>query len=254
MKKQPSRNLNLAGYNGGFPKTVAVFRALQLGDLLCAVPAFRALRHAWPKATIALVGLPWAASFVTRFRNYFDSFQEFPGWEGIPECGYDPARMERFRRSRTSHDLVIQLHGNGSVTNQFLPLLGPRFMAGFFARGQPCPDRARFIPYPEGEHEIRRLLQLLEHLGIPLKGEHLEFPLSPADEREAAELQEAGKLPTGQFVCLHVGARDPRRRWPIEKFLEVGKGLVARGFRVVLTGTAEEAGQAGWLAERLGRG
>ena len=63
----------------GTPRRVLILRALKLGDLLVAVPAFRALRSAWPEAEIVLVGLPWAEALVERFPMYLDGCRAFPG-------------------------------------------------------------------------------------------------------------------------------------------------------------------------------
>ena len=74
-----SENLADPRFGDAVPRRIIILRALQLGDLLCAVPAFRAIRSAWPEAEIVLVGLPWARGFVERFALYLDGFREFPG-------------------------------------------------------------------------------------------------------------------------------------------------------------------------------
>src|SRR5690349_23412729 len=123
------------------PHTIAVLRALQLGDLLCSVPAFRSLRAAFPQAHIALIGLPWSKAFVNRFRRYLDEFIEFPGYPGLPERPAAAAATPDFLAimQRRRFDLALQMHGNGRYTNQLLPLLGARVTAGFVQPGSHCP-------------------------------------------------------------------------------------------------------------------
>ncbi len=222
-------------------RSVAVFRALQLGDMLCAVPALRALRAALPESEITLVGLPWAASFVRRFDRYLDAFLEFPGYPGLPERVPDVRRIPAFLADVQAKrfDLVIQMHGSGEITNPIAALFRAADLAGFYRPGQFCPAPGRFLPYPDGEPEIRRSLHLMRFLGVPGRGEYLEFPLDDADRedaRRAAGLQLAG----GRYACVHPGARAVDRRWPPEAFARVADALAARGLRVVLTGSADE--------------
>ncbi|HWO93688.1 MAG TPA: glycosyltransferase family 9 protein [Dehalococcoidia bacterium] len=231
---------------------VLVLRALQIGDLLCAVPALRALRGRFPEVEISLIGIPWARDFVRRFRAYTDRFLLFPGYPGIPEAPFVPdATLRFFAWAQSQHyDLAIQLHGNGLRTNAFVEMLGAEATSGFFLPGQPAPDSLLFFPYPGAGSEIHRLLSLAEGLGAS-RSDDLEFPLEAADWAEFEALRKRVGLMEGEYVCLHVGARDPRRRWPAERFAQVADGLASRGLRVVFTGTADEAPMVDAVVEQM---
>lgn len=227
--------LDLAGM-----RRIAVFRALQLGDLLCTVPALRALRKAAPQARITLLGLPWASSFVARYSMLVDEFIAFPGRPGMPETEPQPQALPRFFAAARAQqfDLAIQLHGSGGLTNPLTQALGARRIAGFYLAGEPCPDADTFLQWNPREHEVLRYLRLLARLGISADGEQLEFPLRPGDRAELARA--APGLRAGSYVCIHPGARLPSRRWPPQRFAEVADGLAADGWTVIVTGAADE--------------
>jgi ADP-heptose:LPS heptosyltransferase len=232
-------------------RRVAVFRALQLGDLLCAVPALRALRGLLPQAEVTLIGLPWARAFAERFTRYIDGFIEFPGHPALPERPFDAEALPRFlsEARAKNFDLAIQLHGSGPVVNEVVAGLGARRTAGFFVPGSARPDPDLFIPWPEGEPEPRRLLRLMEALGAVRPDEGLEFPVGPEDERD---LREAGvSLPAGGYACVHPGAQLPSRRWPVERFAAAADALAAAGLSIVLTGTESERGLTSSVRSRM---
>jgi ADP-heptose:LPS heptosyltransferase len=232
--------VNRAGIDVAGLRRIAVFRALQLGDLLGAVPALRALRKAAPRARITLIGLPWASSFVERYSMLVDDLIVFPGYPGMPETEAQPDALPRFLEAARAEafDLAIQLHGSGGLTNPLTLALGARRAAGFHAAGEPCPDAETFILWNPHEHEVLRYLRLLSHIGIAPDGEHLAFPLQQADHAECARAVPG--LKAGSYVCIHPGARLPSRRWPPQRFAEVADGLAADGWTVVITGSADE--------------
>lgn len=222
---------------------IAVFRALLLGDMLCAVPALRALRAAAPQARITLIGLAWAGSFVQRFHCYVDDLLAFPGFPGMPETAPQLSALPLFFEQAQScrFDLAIQLHGSGGLSNPLTVALGAPRNAGFYLPGQYCPDAALFAPWVEREQEVRRYLGLMEFLGAGSGSSHLEFPLTEEDGRSLAAA--CPDLPEpGSYVCIHPGARLPSRRWPAERFAFVADGLAERGWQIVFTGSKDEKG------------
>lgn len=240
------------------PASLVVFRALQLGDMLCAVPALRALRTALPHAHIALVGLPWAQQFAERFRHYIDEFIAFPGHPLLPE---QPVRQEGLAGFYAGlcarrFDLALQLHGSGDVSNDIVSGFGAGMMAGFCRGDAVMRERTVLFPYPETGTEPERLLLLVEQLGAgaatAAAGTQLEFPLSPRDEDELAASGLARGLEPGQYICIHPGARQRDKCWPPRHFAELGDRLAAEfGVKVVLTGSAQEADLTAEVARHM---
>jgi ADP-heptose:LPS heptosyltransferase len=222
---------------------IAVFRALKLGDLLCSIPFFRALRAAFPYAEITLISLPWAKTICERFPHYIDAFIPFPGYPGLPEVSHpDEQSIKNFIATvrERNFDLVIQTHGSGTIVNPLMNEFHARKVAGFHEPGCSGFDASLFMPYPAEEHEVWRQLRLIEHLGLKHQGDFMEFPLYDEDTKELSSFLDYQSLRSRPYVCFHPGASCAQRRWDVRNFAEVGDRLYQRGFNVALTGVPAE--------------
>ena len=218
-------------------KTIGIFRALQLGDLLCSIPAVRALRARFPNASISIIGLAWQKQLPELFPGYFDSFIRFPGYPGLPEQMYSEAAFIGFKKQMKSlqFDLLLQMQGDGSIVNEMLGELNARILAGF----TPSVDAADdwWIPYPCDCPEPERHVRLMQHLGIPCSSLHLEFPTGKKDMDEYCILTKDFK---DHYVCIHPGSRGAWRQWPPVYFAKIADICYEMGFTICITGTASE--------------
>ncbi len=224
------------------PARVAILRALKLGDLLCFIPAVRALKAASPDSSVTLIGLPWARPFARRFSMYFDDFIEFPGWPGVPERPIDYPRIPQFLASaqRAPFDLALQCHGSGSHVNDIVTLLHAKHSAGFHQPSDGITNLDSWIPYPAYQPEIWRWLDLVCHLGGSFAGDHLEFPLSEEDFDDLAPILPRGILDR-PYIIAHIGATTRRDQlWGVHNFAKVARHLYHKGYEIILTGTQEE--------------
>jgi len=221
-------------------KKIVVFRALQLGDLLCAIPAIRSLRAAYPEAEITLCGLPWAKSLLDRFPAYFNDFIHFSGFPGLPEQQFQPTDFTGFLAEVQGRrfDLALQMQGDGSIINPMVELFGAKFTAGYFLKGHYYPDNGLFTEYPDYGSEIERHLHLMDFLGIPVKGNKLEFPVTDKDIKELRELE--FPIHNQRYICIHPGSRGAWRQWPTAYFAALADRCSDNGFTPVITGTKDE--------------
>lgn len=233
------------------PRRIGVFRALVLGDLLCAVPAWRALKAACPGSTLTLVGLPWAREFAARCA-YLDDFIEFPGFPGLPERVPNLAALPDFLQTMQHRrfDLLLQMHGSGGIVNPLLAACGAQHLGGFVAPGGWCGEPHLHAPWPTEGSEIERMLRLMDHLGVPRQGSALEWTVRDDDRRALREAW-PGVDEAQPYACVHAGAQLASRRWLPERFAAVADELARAGCRIVLTGTPAEAALAGQVVQAM---
>lgn len=232
---------------------VVVVRALRgLGDILCAVPSLRLIRSSLPDARVRFIGVGEVEGLVGRFGDYVDEFVRFPGYPGIPEGG--GAIGEGLATDTIAPDLVLQIHGDGSVSNGFAASLRPRALAahGTVVADHGCAVATR--PYDRTRHEVERCLRVTDD-GLRLIGaqpaqptSELEFRLYESERAEAEALLTERGLAGKRFVAVHPGSHLPDRRWPADRFAALAARLAEAGLNVVVTGTADEAELAARVA------
>ncbi len=236
------------------PRKVVVLRASRVGDLLCTIPALRALRSALPEAEITLLTLPLLRELALRLPSV-DRYAAFPGWPGIAEQLFDPRSAVRFLADMQAEafDLALQMQGSGVNSNPFMLLLGARATAGFIREGDSPGRLDAALAWPEAGHEIERMLALTTFLGAlscQPNPRRTRFPLWPEDRAAADTLLQPAAPP---LVGIHAGARDATRRWPAERFAAVGRELRARhGGALVLLGDEGERALCERVAELAG--
>jgi asparagine synthase (glutamine-hydrolysing) len=261
------RRTNLSVY-----RKVLVFRIGQLGDTVAALPAMWAVRQQFPDAEMTLL--------CDRHpdKNYvfgpdllggsglFQKFQFYPVRDG----GLNPVirsrdmlrLLARLRRER--YNALVYLSPSARTRLQilrdrrFFRLAGIRRfigMEGFAA----APQRAAGRALDEVPHETELLLARLAASGvvIPPTGRGcLDLKLGAKEESEVTDW--LGTLPGDGgrvWIAFGPGSKMPAKRWPAERFAEVGKDLIAR-FDIwpVVFGGPEDSEVAAKLLAFWGRG
>jgi ADP-heptose:LPS heptosyltransferase len=214
---------------------VLLLRALGLGDFLTGVPAYRAVRRAFPRHRIVLAAPGGLADLVPLTRAIDELLAagelEPVGWTG-------PAP-----------DVAIDLHGRGPASHRLLAMLQPNRLITF---GGPHGGGFAGPIWQAGEHEVARWCRLCSESGIPADPADLRLtPVpGPAVPAPAAVLPPA---PGGAGLTLvHPGAAAPSRRWPPGRFAAVAAELALLGHQVVVTGSAAERPLALGVARRAG--
>jgi ADP-heptose:LPS heptosyltransferase len=130
-------------------------------------------------------------------------------------------------------DLAVQLHGGGRYSNPFIRRLGARLTIGMRTPDAEPLDRS--IPYIYFQPEVFRYLEVVALAGAIPGCAEPNVSVTEADLVEADQaVPDSGK----PLAVLNPCATDSRRRWPAERFSEIGDALTRAGADVAVIGLA----------------
>jgi lipopolysaccharide heptosyltransferase II len=200
-----------------------------LGDIVHAMPAFRALRLTYPSARITwLVKREWAG-LVERIEGVDRVWPVGRGLRGW--LGEVPAlRAQHF-------DAAIDLQGLfRSAAIGRLSGAGERVGFANAREGSPWLY-THGVPVPTVEvHAVDRYLSLVEAMGARVGGRpEFRFRIPQFDRDEVDRLlSQAGLTPGMPWVAINVSARWPTKRWPAASFAATADRLQQEGLGAVV--------------------
>ncbi len=254
------------------PRSVLVVQLADLGDVILSGPFLRELRRHLPRAWITLVVQPGLVNIIERcpyvdevipydwriVRDWTVAFRGAPGW------WKSSLFLSQRKLWRRRFDLAVSLRRNNDPCQSAALIL--MYMSGAACRvayidrpGDPKLRSPRFVdrlitegPYRGGaRHEVEYQMEILRFLGAGPESTCLETWTDAGDERFAREVLERwDPAEKGPLVALAPGARWSYRRWPAERFTELGAWLQDK-FQariLILAGKSEKP-----LAEQIER-
>lgn len=205
---------------------VVGLRALGLGDYCTAVPAWKALRRAFPGDRLVLAAPAWQGDLLPLCPVIDDL---------VPTAGLAaPIRC-------SGATVAVDLHGRGPESHRALLASQPGRLVAF--EHLEVPESAGSPRWDPEEHERVRWCRLLsESLGVGADPADLALSMPPVPS------------PAPGAAVVHPGAAAAARRWPPARWGAVARTLAGRGHRVVVTAGAGERPLAVAVAEAAGAG
>jgi len=236
------------------PKNILIYKIGNIGDIICAVPSFIAIRRFYPEAKITLLSSPGKFEAVGAkefFSNcwYFDHLKIYYSEDTTSLKGKKKLINEL---KSENYDLFVQLPddlaGFKTLLRNiiFAKLIGVKKAFGFKIRTIQLCKKTQ-VDYTTQKTEVESLLDLLKENGIMVQKTEYDFNVSENQKKKIAGLLENkwGRIKNEYLVVVNPGGKREANRWPAENFGEIGKYLQEKyNAKIIIIGGKEDIPRA----------
>lgn len=230
------------------PKNILIYKLGNIGDVVCAIPSFIAIRHKYPNSKITLLTSPGkkgaiGAAEILEFAKYFDNLQVYYS-DDIDTFKKIGAFVEKLKSEK--FDLFIQLPDDWVKFRTlarniiFAKVIGAKSAIGFVIRTVNLFKKTQVDRLFE-KNEVESLLNILKNEGIgdgKVGRQSVENISVGKNDQEVKEIF-SGKfnLEKNLIIGICPGGKGDDKKWPAERFGEVSKYLKEKyGAKFVIFG------------------
>lgn len=240
------------------PRILVLRRHNHVGDMLCSLPLYAAVRKRWPAARIDLLATP--THYPVRFRELNPFLDRVVMYRKGTVA--DVLRtQDELRRARYDMAIVPSTVALSRTSHLTAFLSGARVRVGVRAIDDERNTAAMLLTTARAVHwRSRRMHQeernreVAEMAGCPISDEEIRaLRLHGTEEAERAAARALGEFADGRpLLGVHPGAGKARNIWPAARFAAVlSRGLLPPGAGVVFTPGALDDAETATLAALL---
>ena len=212
---------------------ILVIRGGAVGDMIVTLPALRALRRAFPRATIELLGNP-SRAILAQHPYYVDRITDLERWDLYRLFNQSPTVSEALATFLSTCELILSYV---PVPDEIFPTNLRHYCQGEVLTWQPHP--------PAGVHITDHLLQpVTRFLRQPCDACPHVYP-DPTAQEVAARFWHTAGLPDQGVVAFHPGSGGAYKLWPLLGWQQVMAWAAQRRIPgLIISGPAEQAHDA----------
>jgi len=228
------------------PKTIAIVNWENIGDFVLFTPVVRQIRRNFPSSKIILVTQESMKSFSAAC-PYIDEWVTIKGHQKAKiGMAYGDSTSYFYKLFSTYFKLMLKGHGRIDY------IFGPDWLL-FSDPNQPIKNllqqktfsnyktslsKIRTKCYKENDHQVPRMLSILEMYGVEVTDNYLENWLFEESEILGGENNSKEKL-----IVIPLGAGQHRREWPLSRVAELCRQISSNfeGYIFVFIGPASLA-------------
>ena len=237
------------------PKNILIYKIGNIGDIICAIPSFIAIRRSYPNVKITILTSPGVKSApgareLLAGAWYLDEMKIYYADE-IDSLSKKKKFIKNLRGN--NYDLFIQLPDDlanfGTLFRNmiFAKFIGAKSAFGFKIRTIQLFKKTQ-VDYTTQKTEVESLLDLFEENGVTFEKVEYDFNISENQKKKVSNLlkNKAEKTQKKKLtVVLNPGGKREANRWPAENFGKIGEYLQKEyDAKIIIIGGKEDVAGA----------